>query len=112
MPVLFYPKVTAAAYDELTGVLTVDGSGFAVNEYVGTSDIQVSLTGAGSWASVDTVDSWSDAQVIGTFTALADGTYDVRVISSDGETSEILTEAFTFGVTGGPFFFFSARNRK
>jgi len=95
MPIVFGTEILSATYDASTDKLTVTGKAFGLNEYP-VSDIEVSLTGAGAWSSVDTIDSWSDDEVIGSFSsALSGGTYDVRVTSSDGEVSPVSTGAFT-----------------
>lgn len=106
MPSIFGTTITAVSYDPNLKQITIDGQAFAINQYVGVSDIQVSLTGLGIWSSVNTIDFWSDTQVIGSFTtALGSGSYDVRLISSDNEISNVLSNAFTI-TAGGIFFFF------
>jgi len=114
MPILFGTTVLTASYDEETYVLSITGKALGINEYVGTSDIQVSLTGVDSWTSVDSVNSWADEAAEGSFlSALADGTYDVRAVSSDGEISAAFEGAFTIGTGAvGQFFFFSREGRK
>ena len=87
MPIIFGTEITDISYDEETGVLTVTGEAFGINEYAGISNIETSPTGAGSWTAVDSIDSWSDTEAVGTYsTPLASGIYDVRITSSDGET--------------------------
>jgi len=107
MPVQFGTLVVSASYDKDTRVLTVVGEAFGINQYAGISNIEVSPSGAGVWTSVDTIVSWADELVTGSFTAdLAGGAYDIRVTSSDGEVSSIATGAFAVPGAAKILFFF------
>lgn len=111
MPVIFGTSISAATYDEALKRVTVTGEAFADTQYAGVSNIEVSLTGANSWSSVNSIVSWGDTQAVGSFnSSLAAGTYDVRITSSDGEQATIVG---AFVASGGGatnfdklFFFF------
>lgn len=103
MPLIFGTTVSSASY--LSNQITANGEAFADTVYAGISNIEVSLTGLSAWTAVDTIDSWSDTQVIGSFlSSLLPGTYDVRVTSSDGEVSNTLVGGFVISGNGGHLF--------
>jgi len=104
MPIIFGTRILTATYNEDTLQIALTGQAFGINEYAGTSNIEVSLTGAGVWIAVASIDTWGDEAATGTLAAaLGTAVYDVRVTSSDGE-EYVLTGAIDTSVPVGPSF--------
>ena len=77
--------ISGASIDDTKKIVTVDGTNFGEVEYA-VSDIKLSKNG-GAYTSVDSIDTWGNLQVIGSYTlALSAGGYTVQVITSNNET--------------------------
>lgn len=98
MPILSDLEVTSASYADETGVLTVSGIAFSENQYSGKA--QASIDGV-TWTDADAYTSWADSQIVCTFDPVLDsGTYKLRVINGDNETSAALDDAFVVASAG------------
>jgi uncharacterized protein (DUF2141 family) len=65
-------------------------------------EIQVRLVGdAGAWTSPDANGAYSSSSITDTFLALPAGSYDVRVLTGDGEYSNTLAGAVVVASGGG-----------
>lgn len=87
MPALFGTTIDSVTYEKSTRAVTCAGHAFGINEYSGTSNIEIRKNSdTGSWTSVSSISSWGDETVVGILaTDPAVGNWDIRVTSSDGE---------------------------
>lgn len=88
--------LAAAAY--AGGVISTTMTAGGVNQYP-VSDVGYRLTGGGAFTS-GVITAW-DGDAGSATAALAAGTYDVQVISSDGVLSAVLVAALVVGAGGG-----------
>jgi len=91
--------ISSVAIDATNKILTVTGTNFGSVEYP-VSDIKC-RTGSDPYVSVDSVDSWANLEVVGSYSSeLSAGTYDVQVVTSNNETVT-KTSAFVVAAAGG-----------
>jgi hypothetical protein len=101
---LFHPTATAAS--KSSNNITVACS---LPENRNGGQVQLRVHGGSTWITPNASVSWSTSQAVDTFNNLAAGTYDVRVLTGDGEYSNILDSAIVVspsGSSGAPIFFY------
>ena len=103
MPIISDLSITSVSYNTTTYIITINGVAFSENQYDGK--VEVSVNG-GAYSEPSGSYSWSDTQVVLTLDSkLTDGTYAVRLVNGDGETSEALAKAIVVGGIPRAFWF-------
>ena len=112
MPVLFGTKILTVTYTAATKKLSVTGKAFGINQYA-SSNIGVRLNGSPDITYVASIDSWADEHVTGTLAAeLAAGSWDIIVVSSDGEQAVSLNAVTVSPASSTGEIFFQFQNSK